>query len=153
MYLIARRTWCPSRKWKSKVSGWHSSMERYMFKKIIFEDAFSHGFKVGNLYQVAGWSIGDHVNWHIAYITLEVYLWDPTRCELDGDRDAWIQEEHEGTCSRCTKGKSYKGTIPPQVAGPQVWNNPWSLRFNRNLMYIGGRKPSMAWSKTSGVVW
>ena len=31
-------------------------------KNRIFKDAFSHGFRVGNLYQVAGWSIGDHVN-------------------------------------------------------------------------------------------
>jgi len=37
-------------------------MERYVLKNIIFKDDFSHGFRVGNLYQVAGWSIGDHVN-------------------------------------------------------------------------------------------
>jgi len=36
----------------------------------------------------------------------------PEAYESDGDRDAWIQKEHEGTCLRCTEGKSYKGTIP-----------------------------------------
>ena len=63
-------------------------MESYVFENEIFKDAFSHGFRVGDLYQVAGWSIGDHVNCHISSITPEVYLWGPTRCELDGDRDA-----------------------------------------------------------------
>ena len=64
-------------------------MERYMFENRIFKDAFTHGFRVGNLYQVAGWSIRDHVSCHISFIALEVYLlWGPTRCELDGDRDA-----------------------------------------------------------------
>ena len=48
-------------------------MERYVFENRIFKDAFTHGFKVGNLYQVAGWSIGDHVSWHISSITPEVY--------------------------------------------------------------------------------
>ena len=148
MYLIARRTWCPFRQWKSKVSGWHSSMERYLLKNIIFKDAFSHGFRVGNWYQVAGWSIGDHVNWHIASITLEVYQWGPTRCGSDDDRDAWIQEEHEGTCLRCTEGKYYKGTIPlmQQVHRFGTTQGVWES-WSRNLMYTGGRKPSMAWRK------
>ena len=35
-------------------------MESYMFENIIFKDAFE--FKVENLYQVAGCSIGDHVS-------------------------------------------------------------------------------------------
>jgi len=37
-------------------------METYVLENIIFKDAFSHGVRVANLYQVAGWSIGDHVN-------------------------------------------------------------------------------------------
>ena len=45
--------------------------------------------------------------------------------------------------------KILQGDLSPHVASPQVWNNSRSLRFMiRNLMYIGGRKPSMAWSKT-----
>ena len=37
------------------------------------------------------------------------------------------------------------GDHSPHVAGPQVWNNPKGLRFMiGNIMYIGGRKPSMA---------
>ena len=62
MYLISRRTWCPFWKCKSKVTRWHSSMKRYVFENEIFKDAFTHGFRVGNLYQAAGWSIGDHVS-------------------------------------------------------------------------------------------
>jgi len=62
-------------------------MERYVFEDRIFKDAFTHGFRVGNLYRVAGWSIGDHVSCHISSIAPEVYLlWGPTRCESDGDR-------------------------------------------------------------------
>jgi len=38
MYLITRRIWCPSQKWKFKVSVWHSSMERYVFENRFFKD-------------------------------------------------------------------------------------------------------------------
>ena len=48
--------------------------------------------------------------------------------------------------------KILQGDHSPHVAGPQVWNNPRSLRFMiGNLMCIGRRKPSMAWSKTPRV--
>ena len=57
IYLIARRTWCPSPKWKSKVLGWHSSMERYMFGNRIFKDVFE--FKVVSNCRK---STGDHVH-------------------------------------------------------------------------------------------
>jgi len=40
MYLIARRTWCPFQQWKSKVSRWHSSMERYVFENRNFKRCF-----------------------------------------------------------------------------------------------------------------
>lgn len=46
------------RQWKTKVLGWHSSTERYVFENRIFKDAFTHGFKVGNLYQVVGSPLG-----------------------------------------------------------------------------------------------
>ena len=49
-------------------------MERYVFENRIFKDAFAHWFRVGNLYQVARWSIADHVTCHISSIALEVYM-------------------------------------------------------------------------------
>ena len=58
MYLIARRTWCPFRQWKSKVVGRHSSMERYVFENRSFKDVFE--FRVVSSCRK---SIGDHVHW------------------------------------------------------------------------------------------
>ena len=83
MYLIARRTRCPSRKWKSKITGWNLSMERYVFENRFFKDVFE--FRVVSSCRK---SIGDHVHWHIA----------PEVWESNGDSDAWIQKEHESTC-------------------------------------------------------
>jgi len=72
-------------------------MERYVFKNRIFKGVFQ--FRVVSSRRL---STGDYLHWHIA----------PKVCESDGDRDAWIQKQHESTCLRCTKGKYYKGTIP-----------------------------------------
>jgi len=154
MYLITRRACCPSRKWKPNVLGWHSLMERYVLKNRIFKDVFSHGFRVGNLYQVARWSIGDHVNWHITSITSEVYLWGPTQCESDGDRDAWIQEEHEGTCLRYTKGNIIKGPFPScnrstGLGQPEEFEiHDWESHVYRWKKALYGLKQN-----TPGVVW
>jgi len=52
-------------------------MERYVFENRIFKDAFTQWFRVVNLYQVAGWSIGDHVSWHISSIALKVHFMGP----------------------------------------------------------------------------
>jgi len=54
MYLITKRTWCPSRKWKFKVSGWHSLMERYVFENRFFKDVLE--------FRVIIKSTGDHVH-------------------------------------------------------------------------------------------
>ena len=72
-------------------------MERYVFENRIFKYVFE--FRIVSSCRK---STGDHVYWYIA----------PKACELDGDRDAWIQKEHESACLRCTEGKSYKETIP-----------------------------------------
>lgn len=70
-------------------------------KVRVWKYIFSKIFLSSGLYQVARSPLGTmSIN-----TSLEVY-------ESDGDRDVWIQKEHEGTCLRCTKGKYYKGTIP-----------------------------------------
>ena len=69
MYLIARRAWCPSRKWKSKVSGWHSSMARYVIENIFFKNVLE--------FRVVSSPLG----------TMSIDS-TPEVCESDGDRDA-----------------------------------------------------------------
>jgi len=69
MYLIARRNWCPSQKWKSKVSRWHSSMERYVFENRFFKDVLE--------FRVVSSPLG----------TMSIDS-APEVCESDGDRDA-----------------------------------------------------------------
>jgi len=64
-----KKNWCPSRKWKSKVSGWHSSMERYVFENIFFKDVFE--------FRVVSSPLG----------TMSIDS-EPKVCESDGDWDA-----------------------------------------------------------------
>jgi len=69
---------------------------------------------------VQGWQFVSScrmIHWGSCQLTYRIYNtrglpMGPYRGESNGDRDVWIQVEHEGTCLRCTEGKSYKGTIP-----------------------------------------
>ena len=130
MYLIARRTWCPFQQWKSKVTRWHSSMQRYVFENRRF--------------------------WVQCCIKLQEVHWGP--CPLtDSTGGLWVRGWQGCLNSKRAwkymyemyRRKILQGDHSPHVAGPQVWNNPRGLRFMiGSLMYTGGRKPSMASSKT-----
>eukprot|EP00253_Pinus_taeda_P032333 PITA_32333 len=78
--------------------------------KKNFKDAFTLGFKVGPLYQVARspletMSCETSLQWHQRFAHLHCKALPNVRKIVTGMPE--FKEEHEGTCPRCTEGKPF----------------------------------------------
>ena len=88
-------------------------MERYVFENRNFKRCFYSW--------VQGWKFVSScrmVHWGSCQLTYLIYSIGGLLYEALPDVSQMVtgipefKKEHEGTCPRCTKGKSYKGIIP-----------------------------------------